>query len=51
MIIAVINVILILKCLKEMYPWMCIVIDDKKSKRGGDNQSTGSAVTEAASTN
>jgi len=39
------------ECLKEMYPWMCIVIDDKKSKRGGDNQSTGSAVTEAASTN
>jgi len=36
------------ECLKEMYPWMCIVLDNK-GKRGNDNQSVASTTTEAAS--
>ncbi|XP_057380856.1 compound eye opsin BCRH2-like [Daphnia carinata] len=38
------------ECLKELYPWLCIVVETKKSsKHGGDNQSTGSTKTEASS--
>ena len=37
------------ECLKELYPWMCIVPDSKKGvKHGGDTQSTASARTEAS---
>ncbi|XP_032792245.1 compound eye opsin BCRH2 [Daphnia magna] len=39
------------ECLKELYPWLCIVVETKKpSKHGGDNQSTGSTKTEASAT-
>jgi r-opsin len=33
------------QCLKEMYPWMCVVIDDKK-KRNDDNQSVVTETTQ-----
>lgn len=33
------------ECLKELHPWICIVVDDKK-KHGGDGQSVASGRTE-----
>ena len=40
-----------LKCLKELYPWLCIVVENKKGgRRGGDNQSIASGATEASET-
>lgn len=45
------NLMYLLQCLKELYPWLCIVVETKKpSKHGGDNQSTGSTKTEASAT-
>jgi len=38
------------ECLKVMYPWMCINVDDKKKRASGDNSSIGSNTTEVAST-
>jgi r-opsin len=39
------------QCLKELYPWLCIVVETKKSGRhGGDDQSTNSTKTEASGT-
>lgn len=36
------------ECLKEVCPWMCIVIEKKKDGRNtSDNQSIGSATTQA----
>ena len=38
-----------MQCLKELYPWLCIVTETKKtSKHGGDDQSTNSTKTEAS---
>jgi r-opsin len=41
------------QCLKELYPWLCIVVETKKSsskQHGGDDQSTNSTKTEASAT-
>lgn len=39
------------ECLKELYPWLCIVVDDRKSKRNpnGDNNSIGTVKTDTSS--
>jgi r-opsin len=37
------------ECLKELYPWMCIIVDKKKRTAGGDSNSTISCKTEVDS--
>jgi r-opsin len=40
-----------LQCLKDLYPWLCIVVENKKGKKhGGDDQSTNSTKTEDSGT-
>ncbi|KAK4037275.1 hypothetical protein OUZ56_029311 [Daphnia magna] len=36
------------ECLKELYPWICIVPDSKGGKRGGETQSISSSKTQAS---
>lgn len=39
------------QCLKELYPWMCIVVDERKGCANTDGESSHSIKTESSNTN